>query len=938
VASESREDLLERVRDLQQRLDEAEETLRALRDGEVDAVVASGPDGDRVYTLRGADEAYRVMVQGMAEGALTLTTEGLILFSNEQFATMVARPLEQVIGAPVQDFVAPEDADVVSALLAGRTARKAEVHLRTAGAALVPAYLSVENLVLDEAECLCVIVTNLSEQKRNQEIVAAEKLARSILEQAAEAILVVDPDGRITRASRAADLLAGTPVLQRKLDEVFLIGLDSCTNFGFREILSVAKRSRAIQDIEGVALGSDRRKIDLLLSAAILSGPDSGLLGCVIHLTDITELKRKERQLKFQADILKTTSEAVIAIDRNRRATFWNAGAERLFGLSAEDALGKGLADLAPYLWWSPENEQRVAGALEKHGTWSGENVHLRRDGTQVWVSATVNLISEEHGGGVFAVVRDITESKQAEAILRESEARERGRAAESQAIMEAVPAAVFIARDPECRDMIGNRMSYDLLRMPPGANISLSTPEGERPDHYRAMKNGAELPVESLPLHVAARTGQAVHDYEYEVLFDNGDARQLIGNAVPLFDEAGQSRGAVGAFIDITERKRAEQRLQQTQKLESIGLLAGGIAHDFNNQLVSVIGNAGLAQEMVPRGNPAVESLERIIKAGEKLAHLTGQMLAYAGKGRFLLERLDLSDLIPEMNGLIQPSIPKKIALHFELERNLPPIDADRSQVQQILMNLVLNASEAIGNDGGRISIKTGVRPIGERYIKLNPEAAELRPGTHVYLEVSDTGCGMDAATQARVFDPFFSTKFLGRGLGLAAVHGIVRSHKGAIEVSSAPGKGSCFTVLFPAAAQGALLQPADYAAGANGTGTVLVVDDDAGVRELAMNALTHRGYHVLLANDGPDAVETLKRHPGDISLVILDLSMPGMSGQEALPEIRKIRPEINVLISSGYDETETMALFKDQWVSGFIQKPYTLRSLAEKVKAAMG
>ena len=221
MSPDDRQGLIERIRELQERLDEAEETLRALRSGEVDGLVASGPDGDRVYTLVGADESYRVMVQGMAEGALTLTLDGLILFSNEQFATMLRSPLERVIGSRIQDFAAAEDADVVSALLSGTDGRKAEVRLRTDGAALVPVYLSVENLALDGTECLCLIVTDLSEQKRNEEIVAAEKLARSILEQAAEAILVVEPDGRISRASRAAERLAGAPVVQRGFDEVF---------------------------------------------------------------------------------------------------------------------------------------------------------------------------------------------------------------------------------------------------------------------------------------------------------------------------------------------------------------------------------------------------------------------------------------------------------------------------------------------------------------------------------------------------------------------------------------------------------------------------------------------------------------------------------------------------------------------------------------------
>lgn len=936
MAVETRDELLGCIQDLQDRLAEAEETLRALRSGEVDAVVASGPDGDQIYTLRGADKAYRVMVQGMAEGAVTLTPAGLILFANEQFGTMVRAPLERVIGSQLQNFVAPEDADLVSALLTQSTFRKSEVRLRTDDAALVPVYLAIENLLLDGAECFCLIVTDLSEQKRNEEIVAAEKLARSILEQAAEAILVVDPEGRISRASRAAERLAGAPILQRGFDEVFRISLAGA-DYPFPKLAGDAAHGQAIKNIEATAVVADGRTLDLLVSAAVLSGTGSEPLGWVLNMTDITERKHKERQLKYQADIIETTADAVVAIDPNQQVTFWNAGAERLYGVSRKEALGRRLTELYQYVW-AKSGEQRAQVVLETQGMWSGENIHVRRDGTQIVVSSTVNVIKPEYGGGAFAVIRDITERKKTEEILRESEARERNRAAELQAIMDAVPAAVFIAGDPEGRHMIGNRMSYDLLRALPGANISKSAPAGERPEHFRPMKKGKEIAPEDLPVQVAARTGRAVHEYELDLVFDGGDARQWIGNAVPLFDQAGQARGAVGAFLDITERKRSEERLRQAQKLESIGLLAGGIAHDFNNLLVGVIGNASLAQELLPPDHDAVEMLQGISAAGEQLARLTRQMLAYSGKGRFVMERLSLSDLIPGMIGLVQPFISKKIALELELEPDLPPIEADRGQMQQVFMNLVINAAEAIGPHAGQIVVKTGVQPVDEEFIRRNPEAADLSPGKHVYLEVRDTGDGMDPETKSKIFDPFFTTKFVGRGLGLAAVDGIVRGHKGAIRVTSAPGKGSCFTVMFPAHVGAARQQPANVLAAGNGSGTVLVVDDEQLVRNLAKRILNRYGYDVLLAGNGVEAIQVLKAHPGDISVVVLDLSMPGMSGEEALPELRKVRPGVQVVVSSGYSEDETLALFKGQRVSGFIQKPYTPERFAEKIKSTLG
>jgi CheY-like chemotaxis protein len=341
----------------------------------------------------------------------------------------------------------------------------------------------------------------------------------------------------------------------------------------------------------------------------------------------------------------------------------------------------------------------------------------------------------------------------------------------------------------------------------------------------------------------------------------------------------------------------------------------------------------------MLPPNHPVSELLEGVLKTGEQAAHLTRQMLAYSGKGKFVTELLDLSALIPEMTGLVRPSIPKKVALKLELSEDVPPIEADRGQMQQVFMNLALNAAEAIGSRDGLITVTTGVQDVDHAYRQSHPETAALPAGKYVYLKVDDTGSGMDDATKARIFDPFFSTKFIGRGLGLAAVAGIVRGHGGAIAVTSAPGRGSSFTVLFPPAGRAADGPAAGVGDDAlRGAGTILVVDDEPMVRRMVGKALERHGYTVLLADSGLAAIDVFRRHPGEIALVILDLSMPEMSGQEALPELRKIRPKAKVVISSGYGESEAMTMFTGQRVSGFIQKPYTSKRIAEKVKACLG
>ncbi len=280
---------------------------------------------------------------------------------------------------------------------------------------------------------------------------------------------------------------------------------------------------------------------------------------------------------------------------------------------------------------------------------------------------------------------------------------------------------------------------------------------------------------------------------------------------------------------VDLTERKRLEQRLRESQKLESIGLLAGGVAHDFNNLLTGILGNASLALDELSPVHPVRPILENVILASERAAHLTRQLLAYSGKGRFVIQPINLSELVREIGSLLRLTIPKKVHLRLDLDDKLPPVEADSSQIQQLIMNLVLNGAEAIGDGIGAVLVTTGVREVDETYKQSALMRDELAPGKYVYLEVHDTGSGMDEQTKARIFDPFFTTKFTGRGLGLAAALGIVRGHKGDIKVYSTPGRGSTFKILLPAGSGSyeeaeQEIQRQEL----HGQGTVLIVDDE--------------------------------------------------------------------------------------------------------------
>ncbi|WP_224982983.1 PAS domain S-box protein [Geomonas agri] len=397
-----------------------------------------------------------------------------------------------------------------------------------------------------------------------------------------------------------------------------------------------------------------------------------------------------------------------------------------------------------------------------------------------------------------------------------------------------------------------------------------------------------------------------------------------------------------IGVARNISERKKAEeerirleQQLLHAQKLESLGVLAGGIAHDFNNILTSIIGNAELAQLRLAPLSPAAENLQRIEASAVRAADLARQMLAYSGKGKFIIESIDLNRLLQEMGHMLQVAISKKVVLRYNLAGELPAIEVDATQIRQIVMNLVINASEAIGDHDGVIAISTGCVECKEEYLKEPWLIDPIAEGSYVALEVTDTGCGMDKETLARIFDPFFTTKFTGRGLGMAAVLGIIRSHQGAIKVYSEPGRGTSFKVLLPVA-QGAVADgiPEPKADNWLGEGVVLLVDDEETIRSTGGEMLRELGFEVITATDGCEAIELYRDHP-EIVLVLLDLTMPRMDGEQCFRELRQMDRSLRVIMSSGFSEHEVSQKFAGEGIAGLIQKPYKLSSLRDTIRA---
>jgi len=408
----------------------------------------------------------------------------------------------------------------------------------------------------------------------------------------------------------------------------------------------------------------------------------------------------------------------------------------------------------------------------------------------------------------------------------------------------------------------------------------------------------------------------------------------------VPFLGPSGEPVQFVAIRADITERKTGEESLRQSQKLESLGVLAGGIAHDFNNLLTSILGNCNLASLVLPGESPALPYLDQIEKATLRAADLSRQMLAYAGKGKITIRRVDLNRLVHEMTELLGVTLSKKALIRYDLAPVLPEIMADPTQMQQVVMNLVTNASEAIPEgDSGAITLRTGEVLVDKELDSLTSVPVGLSSGRYVTLEVSDTGCGMPPEVMARIFDPFFTTKFTGRGLGLSALLGIVRSHGGGLKVYSEPGRGTSMKVFLPSADpvtpdSAGPAGPAPW----RGRGTLLVVDDELSARAVARAMGSHLGFQVVEAADGEEAVETFQRRHGELSLVLMDLTMPRMDGREAFLRMRAIDPAVPVVLTSGFSENDAVSDFAGRGLAGFLPKPYQKTQFEAILRQAMG
>jgi len=644
-----------------------------------------------------------------------------------------------------------------------------------------------------------------------------------------------------------------------------------------------------------------------------------------------------ESEQRYRSLVDSVVDHAIFLLDCDGKVASWNPGAEAIKGYGADEILGRHMATFYTAEDVAADVPQRALLMARTEGRFTAEGWRVRADGTRFWASVVLTSLWDARGGlrGYSKVTRDLSHQRAIEEALRQSEQRYRQVLEDQTEVVcrfRADGTFTFV-NDVYCRTF--GRTAEQLL--------------GHR---WHPVVVPEDLPQVEAKLATMSAQNPVVR-IENRVLDGQGRVRWMEFVNRGFHDVDGTLREVQAVGRDVTDRREAEQaarelerslreqerqldherQLLESQKLESLGVLAGGVAHDFNNLLTAILGHASLARMTLPAEHPVAGELALIETASLRAAELCQQMLAYAGRGRFVIAPTDVNVLAREMTKLLAAAIGKHVALHFELSPGLPPVEADATQLRQVVMNLITNAAEAIGRRDGTVVVATRRETDGDG-------------SPIVVLEVRDDGCGMDDAVRASIFEPFFTTKFQGRGLGLAAVQGIVRAHRGSIEVTSQPGAGTTFCVRLPAGCS-----TADAVANAGDAPTctatslpsgrgrsVLVVDDEAEVRTLLRRTLEHAGYHVIVANDGQEALAAFERAAGEFAVVVLDLTMPRLSGPETFRRLRERHATVPVLLTSGYAPEEALREFGPGELAGFLRKPFRPQQLLAAMFAAVG
>ena len=677
---------------------------------------------------------------------------------------------------------------------------------------------------------------------------------------------------------------------------------------------------RAVRDgaeqCDDVSVAGPDGERDFEVHLAPEKTPEGQLVAIFIVARDVTSRRRLERALheserRFRM-VLANSPVTVATCDRQLRYTWifnpypvFRGGA--VIGRRADElAPEQDVRELMDLERWVLENG---AGRRAEISLGSGENVR--------WYDAIVEPVSDENGNtvGLRVAATDITDRKRAEEAVRESQAH-------CQLISEAAPHMVWSKSPDGTPDFVNrNWIEFTGLTAEQTARIGLLT-----------LVHPEDRQLVMAAVNSALERGQP-YQVEHRLRRSDGKYVWVLSWGVPLKNARGEVVKWIGTLQDIEARKQAEERLARAERMESIGVLAAGIAHDFNNLLTGVLGNASLVLESLAPADQNRRFLRAIIAQGEKAAELTRKMLAFAGKGRFVLRPVDLSAAAGAAIESLRDSIPGTVMVSEDLATELPPTEGDAEQIEQVARNLIENAAEALDGEAGEILVRTLACNVDTDHLRQSK--LDIQTGEYVCLEVHDTGPGMDRRTLGRIFEPFFTTRFTGRGLGLPAVYGIVHAHGGATMVISAPGMGTRFSVLLPSLTRDHR-RASEAGKEARGDETVLLVDEEEDAREVAREALARYGYRPLAAAGRGEALDVFRTHAAGIAAVVLGVGAPHRAAEQTLLRLKALG-NVPVLIATGHSEPAVRRNLSAHEIAGLVPKPYSAAVLATRVRAAL-
>ena len=628
------------------------------------------------------------------------------------------------------------------------------------------------------------------------------------------------------------------------------------------------------------------------------------------------DLQNVRRELLRHAELLDLANDAIVISDSGGRISYWNRGAERMYGWSREEATGRDVHTLLQTR--PPEQLAAVMRTLQEEHHWEGEIRQIRRDGSEIVASTGWTLQGNDPEASLLQLSIDVTSRIAAEEALRGSEERYR------RFVEEDLTGNLIMRPDGSiitCNPAFARIFGFDSIEEARAANfLSLLHTKNE----------GAEL-LASL------RPNESTERHELEMQQRDGDMVYVATKFIGSFDEGGRLAEVKGYFFNDTKRKRLEQQLIQAQKMEGLGTLAGGIAHDFNNILAIILGHTIRLEDWKKHPEQMPEAIKVIRDAVARGASLVQQLLTSARQTEARFTPLDLNALVQELERMLGATFPKTINFVLQLHPGLPPAKADRSQIHQVLLNLCVNARDAMPNDG-TITLATGVVSGDELRVSFGGVNAER----YVFVRVTDTGTGISKRVKPHIFEPFYTTKERGKGtgLGLSVVYGVVNNHRGFVQVDSEPGCGTTFSIYLPlvSATEPASANGHSVGPGHDPARTVMLVEDEEMLRELGVMLLEGDGYRVLAAKDGVEAVEMFEAHADEIGLVVCDLGLPRLGGRDVFLRMKEIKPSVRTIVASGYLEPNLRTEILRAGVIDTVQKPYDFRELIERIRSIIG